>query len=126
MASRSYVAVIVQAPTRVFLFFLTNCGPVSKVPGLCCVQADRRRSGKGQRCSAASACLAPSLPEERLFQSPHPLGSPLLFQQTILISNVRMRLCFFFWVTGCGGEQLLVFVFRDTSRSLTSVRCILL
>lgn len=120
-----YVAGIVQAPTRAFFFFLTNRSPVSKMPGRCSGQAEGRRSGEGERCSAASACFAPNLLEELLFQSPHPLVLPLLLQQSNPSTRCKNAPSFF-WVTGFGGEQLLVFVFREVSRSLTSVRRYLL
>lgn len=97
-----YVAGIVQAPTHAF--FLTNWSPVSEIPGHCSVQAEGKSSGKGERCSAGSSCFALNLLEELLFQSPHPLGLALLFQQSnpnILWKNVSS----FFWVMGFGGSS---------------------
>lgn len=97
-----YVAGIVQAPTHAY--FLTNWSPVSEIAGHCSVQAKRKSSGKGERCSAGSARFALSLLEELLFQSPHPLGLALLFQQSD--PNISWKsVCSFFWVAGFGGSS---------------------
>lgn len=97
-----YVAGIVQAPTHAY--FLTNWSPVSEIAGHCSVQAKRKSSGKGERCSAGSARFALSLLEELLFQSPHPLSLALLFQQSD--PNISWKsVCSFFWVAGFGGSS---------------------
>lgn len=75
-----YVAGIVQALTHAF--FLSNWSPISEIPGRCSVQAEKKSSGNGERCSAGSACFALNLLQELLFQAPHPLGLALLFQQS--------------------------------------------
>lgn len=97
-----YVAGIVQAPTHAF--FLTNWSPISEIAGRCSVQAKRKSNGNGERCSAGSARFALSLLEELLFQSSHPLGLALLFQQSAPGISWK-SVCSFFWVTDFGGSS---------------------